>query len=416
MYEEKTQLETEEGEYTSLAYENDANKDFDIRFLTTQTYRSNLIWILSVLSNITPVNIDAVKALLISAFTTHNDHKYKVHVFLNGEYAAGKTYLATTVRDLLPLSNQVVEPKTRKPIPKVSPKAIFYSTLNKTDSGKDKDGKKVYAPNPTLYSNRVAYLDDVTTALQEMLKDLTNTTGDIPSHTVTSRENNGTKTMTLDGKPVIWASTVEGFTDEQVTSRFYKVEVEKKIGEVHKVIMINASSNGRSEEELKSIHSNLQKIKEFIAARINIHCEYNLPIEMLNKLPIPKDSNRNSDFSIEFLKCIAKINSHDLTKVITPTEEDLIETINMFKGKSASLQVNGVSANAKVILEFISIEEPNPGDMNQNLNPSGQTIEALKKTSPYSHNQLQRAIEELKGKNMIVVNKNKFGKQYFYKI
>jgi hypothetical protein len=292
--------------------------------------KSNLNWLLDQLQLKCPTNRHVLKVLLCSAFCTSDDFKFKLHVFLEGDYASSKTFIATLVRDMLPISNQVVD-EFGLCVPKLSPKAMFYSTKNGHCEGSGK--KKVWIPTPMLYANRVAYIDDVTDGLIEMLKDLTNTTGDVPSHLVTNKDNKGTLSMRLDGKPTIWTSKVVGFNNEQLNSRFYRVICEKDVAKIHDMIIRNASCDA------KPAPMDEKAIKSFISERIATHCKFNTSVDVYKQLPIPKSSNRNSDFEVSILNAITKINADEVTAgcILTPQAGDILEAIELFQDKRCSI-------------------------------------------------------------------------------
>lgn len=377
--------------------------------------QSNLNRMLDVLKVKCPTNRHILKALLISAFCTHDDFKYKLHVFINGEYALGKTFICTLVRELLPIDNIVTD--DGKVVPKISPKYVFYSTLNGYYEGKG--DTKVFKPKPVKYANRIAYLDDVQVSLTEALKDLTNTSGDVPTHSVPYKSPTGmsTRTMRLDGKPTIWCTKVEGLTDTQVTSRFYKIEGEKQVKTVHETIMRNMSCDGYTPEQMKEQRQAEYNVSKFIAKRISKHCEFKIPLDILKLLPVP-ENNRNSDFMIIILKAIAKINSKDISVPIVPTEGDIFETISMFQDKTACIQTKGYSDKAEKVLEYLSREDFNPSDVDESYDPPGQTINNLLTIAGigYKHVQLTAIINELEAKGLIEVTKNRYQKKYFRRI
>lgn len=400
-------------EQTSFAEENDPYKAFDERLLNFHTYKDNLMWHIATMEKRSPENEEVLLALIVSAYATHDDYHHKLHIFISGDSAAGKTQKCETVRSFLPQENRIratsIDGK-EVDVAQLSPKALFYGSMNTKKDGKER------IPDPLLCANRVIYLDDVAQNDIEMLKKLTNTSGEVPSHVVTNRDNNGIKTMILDGKPTVWCSKVSMLDDDggQTLSRFYKIECKKELPKVHKHILFYEVD----EEQLRME----DRLRKFISDRIKIHCTYNIPREMLERLPIPTTTNRDTIFEKVCLQAIAKINcprDYDFSKPIVPTEADLQYVIRMFQGKYAENHVKCTSAKAQKILEYITEKEPNPEDMKLGINLPGQTIDALLSTdgikNHYSTATLKRIIVELEKANYINVYKGMCGKKYFYK-
>lgn len=401
-------------DYSAIADEQDPYKDFDTKLLYQHTYRDNLLWHIAVISKQSPANLEVIRALIVSAYATHEEYKHKFHIFLTGDSASGKTQKCEHVRSFLPFDNRIratdTTGKITSDVSQLSPKAIFYGSLNKRGKGKDA------IPEPLLCSNRIVYLDDVAQGEIEMLKKLTNTSGEVPTHTVTNKDNDGIKMMVLDGKPTVWCSKVSTFEDDggQTLSRFYKIECEKELEAVHNHIILYKPDEQQKDSE--------ERLKSFIANRIKQHCIFDIPVELLKKLPIPTITNRDSTFELVCLQVISKINvawDYDFSKPIVPTETDLRYTIDMFQGKTSIVHNTNISSKAKQILEYISCQEPNVLDMKEGTNPNGQTIEALLSiagiVTHFSYKTIQRLILELEKSGSIAVFKGYNGKKYFYK-